>query len=55
MAGKQLPEGFSEKLRSLIGDLEANDKASQRAEFGEIELKVSEEEALWFVAYRTAQ
>lgn len=50
--GRNLPEGFSEKLRGLISELEAQD--TERAEMGEIELKVSEAEALWFVAYRTA-
>ncbi len=53
--GRKLPEGIAARLKGLIAELEARDRQLERAEVGEIELKISEAEALWFVAYKTAQ
>jgi hypothetical protein len=53
---RRLPKGITQRIKGLISELEAVERQDlQRAEMGEIELKVSENEALWFVAYRTAQ
>ncbi len=52
---RQLPEGITRSLKELIGRLEESERREMdRVEKGEIELKISEDEALWFVAYRTA-
>ncbi|MCA1625608.1 MAG: hypothetical protein LC778_17780 [Acidobacteria bacterium] len=52
---RQLPEGFTKSLKDLIAKLEESERREMdRVEKGEIELKISENEALWFVAYRTA-
>ncbi len=52
---RRLPEGFTKNVKDLIAKLEESErKEMDRVEMGEIELKISENEALWFVAYRTA-
>lgn len=51
-SGGGLPQGITERLKGLIRELEEQDTESARA--GEIELKISEDEALWYVAYKTA-
>lgn len=54
--GRRLPKGITQRIKGLVSELEAMERQDlERAEMGEIELKVSETEALWFVAYRTAQ
>lgn len=52
---RKLPEGITKKLRSLITELEEEEsRIKDRSETGTIELKISEDEALWYVAYKTA-
>jgi hypothetical protein len=55
MADKpKLPDGIVGRLRSLIKDLEAEEeKRLDRTPGGEIEFKINEAEALWYVAYKT--
>jgi hypothetical protein len=50
----ELPPGIAERLIALVSELEAKEREKARVEGGEIELKVNMDEALWFVAYRTA-
>lgn len=51
---RELPPGAVDKLKALIGELEAQERDKSRAApGGEIELKVNIDEALWYVAYKT--
>ncbi|HEX3505523.1 MAG TPA: hypothetical protein VHU22_19230 [Xanthobacteraceae bacterium] len=50
----KLPEGIMVRLRSVIKDLEAAEEQHlDRTPGGEIEFKINEAEALWYVAYKT--
>jgi hypothetical protein len=54
---KELPEDIREKLKALIAELEAREGSEvnlDRSGAGTIDLKISENEALWYVAYKTA-
>jgi hypothetical protein len=55
MADKpRLPEGIVGRLRSIVKDLESEEeKRLDRKVGGELEFKINEAEAMWFVAYRT--
>ena len=52
MAREQLPKNFSKRLRDLISELEEAESSEQTGD-AEIELKLNEAQALWYVAYRT--
>jgi hypothetical protein len=50
----KLPDGIVGRLRSLIKDLEtAEEQRLDRTPGGQIEFKINEAEALWYVAYKT--
>lgn len=55
---KPLPPDISAKLIELVKELEAREGLEQhrgldRSQGGEIELKINQDEALWYVAYKT--
>lgn len=53
-SGPTLPEGITGRLKDLIRELEQRERPeTEGAAAGQIELSISENEALWFVAYRT--
>lgn len=51
---RKLPTGVMSKIKQLITELEGEEsKIKSRSDGGTIELKISEDEALWYVAYKT--
>jgi hypothetical protein len=53
---KELPEDIREKLKALIAELEAregNEIIIDRTGPGSIDIRISDVEALWYVAYKT--
>lgn len=50
---KPLPADISKKLNEILKELEESE-GLDRSKGGEIELKINQDEALWYVAYKTA-
>ena len=51
---RKLPVGIMGRIKTLIGELEGGESdMKSRADSGTIELTVSEDEALWYVSYKT--
>jgi hypothetical protein len=53
MTPKVLPPGLGAKLKELVSMLEQREIV-ERPVTGSFELKINNDEALWFVAYKTA-
>ena len=53
--GRRLPPGVAEKVKDLVKELETHEgHIHADRPGGEIELKINEDDALWYVAYKTA-
>jgi hypothetical protein len=52
-----LPANIGDRLRALLSELQAEEQRSREAAPqpvpGEIELRINENQALWYVSYRT--
>ena len=53
-ASGQLPTELAEKLKAVVRDLEEHEGVVlTERKGGEIELKFNEDEAMWYISYRT--